>query len=309
MKPIALTCGGYQERASIHNRAATRFGELLTSKLGDRISFELIGSVLKIGRPSGDLAVMVKSGEIDFCYLSTVRFAKWVPELKLLELPFVVKDRKAICAAFTGGFGGLVSRRMRESTPYRLLGLWDNGFRHFTNKVRPIRMPADCQGLRIRCQVSDLHAELFRAFGFEPIPADVKQFTENIASDRFNAQENPLTNTYNFGVHNYHRYITLSGHLFGAAAFICKEERYQSWPQDIRAAVDSLAREATAYQHQLAAAEDAEILAKLDPSKNEVIRLTDAERASFVKASQLVLDRQRKELDPSSLVTWEHDEC
>jgi TRAP-type transport system periplasmic protein len=196
---------------------------------------------------------------------------------------------------------------MRESTPYRLLGLWDNGFRHFTNKVRPIRTPADCRGLRIRSQMSELHAELFRALGFEPIQADVKQFTEEIAGGRFDAQENPLTNTYNFGVHNYHRYITLSGHLFGAAAFICKEERYQSWSQDLRAAVDSAARDATTYQHQLAGVEDAEILAKLDPSKNEVIRLTDAERAAFIKASQPVLEKHREELDPK-LFAWDRDE-
>src|SRR5499426_3582428 len=124
MKPISLKFGGYQEPASIHNRAARRFGELLTRKLGNRISFELIGSVLKIGRPSGDLPVMVESGEIDFCYISTVRFTRWVPELKLLELRFVVKDRKAICAAFMDSFGELAKRRMRKSTPFRLLGLW-----------------------------------------------------------------------------------------------------------------------------------------------------------------------------------------
>jgi len=298
MAPLLLKFGGYQEPASIHNRAAVRFGELLQKRLGGRVGFELIGSVLKIGRPSGDLPIMVESGELDFCYMSTVRFAKRVPEFKLLELPFVVKDRKTICAAFMDGFGDLARRRMRESTPYRLLGLWDNGFRHFTNSVRPIRTLADCAGLRIRSQVSELHAEVFRAFGFVPIPVDVKQFVEEIASGKFDAQENPLTNSYNFGVHNFHRYFTLSGHLFGAAAFICKEARYQGWPQDVRTAVDALAREATAYQHQLAAAEDAEILPKLDPSRNEVIRLTDAERAAFIKAAQPVLDRHRKELDP-----------
>jgi TRAP-type transport system periplasmic protein len=297
-KPLVLKFGGYQEPASIHNRAAGRFGDSLKKKLGDRIAFELIGSVLKIGRPSGDLPVMVDAGELDFCYMSTVRFAKWVPELKLLELPFVVKDRKAITDVFAGDFGNLIRRRMGEKTPYRLLGLWDNGFRHFTNKVRPIRTPTDCKGLRIRSQVSELHAEVFSAFGFEPIPVDVKVFTEEIATDRFHAQENPLTNTYNFGVQNFHRYFTLSGHLFGAAAFICKEARYQSWPQDVRAAVDLLAQEATAYQHQLAAREDAEILAKLAATEVEVVRLTDAERAAFVKASQPVLDRHRKELDP-----------
>ena len=295
--PVQLKFGGYQEPASIHNRAAGRFGELLKKKLGDRIAFELIGSVLKIGRPSGDLPVMVDAGELDFCYMSTVRFAKWVPELKLLELPFVVKDRTAITSAFMGGFGDLIRRRMRESTPFRLLGIWDNGFRHFTNNVRPIRTPADCKGLRIRSQVSELHAEVFSAFGFEPIPVDVKVFTEQIASGRFDAQENPLTNTYNFGVHNFHPYFTLSGHLFGAAAFICKEERYQAWPKDVQTAVDSLAKEATAHQHQLAAAEDAEILARLASTKVEVVRLADAERAAFVKASQPVLDRHSKELD------------
>src|SRR5262252_5311262 len=44
-----------------------------------RVSFELIGNVLKIGRSTGDLVAMVENGEIDFCYLSTVRFTKWVP--------------------------------------------------------------------------------------------------------------------------------------------------------------------------------------------------------------------------------------
>ncbi|MBI2510310.1 MAG: TRAP transporter substrate-binding protein [Betaproteobacteria bacterium] len=298
MHPIVMKFGGYQEPASIHNRAAARFGELLKEKLGDRVGFELIGSVLKLGRPSGDLPVMVESGELDFCYMSTVRFAKAVPELKLLELPFVVKDRNRVCDAFVGGFGDLIGRRMREATPYRLLGIWDNGFRHFTNSVRAIRAPADCRGLRIRSQVSELHAELFRAFGFTAIPVDVKQFVEEIASGKFDAQENPLTNTWNFGVHNHHRHFTLSGHLFGAAAFICKEERYQGWPREVRSAVDSLAREATAYQYRLAAAEDAEILAKLDPARNEVVRLTDAERDAFVKAAQPVLDRHRTELDP-----------
>ena len=64
---------------------------------------------------------------------------------------------------------------MRDATPFRLLGLWDNGFRHLTNRVRPIRTPADCRGLRIRTQMSELHGEALRALGFVPIPVDVKE--------------------------------------------------------------------------------------------------------------------------------------
>jgi len=298
MKPIALKFGGYQEPASIHNRAAGRFGELMKERLGDHIGFELIGSVLKLGRPAGDLVPMVESGELSFCYMSTVRFSKVAPELRLLELPFVVQDRRTVFEALDGDYGESARRHINGRMACRLLGYWDNGYRHLSNKVRPIRNPEDCRGLRIRTQMSDLHGELFRTLGFEPIASDVKQFVEQIGGDRFQAQDNPLTNIYNFGVHNHHRYITLTGHFWGASAFVCNSAYYRDWPKDVKTAVDAAAREATAYQRQLAAAEDAHILAKLDPSKNEVISLTESERAAFVKAAQPVLDRHRKEIGP-----------
>ena len=298
MTPLLLKLGGYQEPASVHNRAAARFGELLEQKLGDRAAFELIESILKLGRASGDLVPMVERGELSFCYISTVRFSKAAPELQALELPFVVKDRAAAFKALDGDLGERARRNIEERTACRLLGYWDNGVRHLTNRVRPIRTPEDCRGIRIRTQMSALHGEVFRALGFEPIAADIKEFIEHIGGSRFEAQDNPLTNIYNFGVHKFHRYITLTGHFWGASVLVCNAVHYAGWPKEVQAAVNSAAREATAYQRQLAAAEDAEILAKLDPAQNEVIRLTDAERGAFVKAVEPVLDKHRKALAP-----------
>jgi tripartite ATP-independent transporter DctP family solute receptor len=297
MEPIEFRFGGYQEPASIHNRAASYFGEQLCKRLGDRARFELIGSVLKLGRPSGDLPIMVERGELDFAYMATIRFTRWVPEFELFDLPFVVRNRASIQRALMGELGERFKKAM-EPSPFRLLGIWDNGFRYFSNKVRPIRTPAHCKGLRIRIQMSELIAETMSALGFVPVAVDIKEFTENIGSDRFDAQENPLTNIYNFGVHNHHRYITLSGHLFGAAAMITNKVRYLGWPEDVRAAVDEAARAATAYQHRLAAAEDDEIRKKLDPAQNEIIELTPTERAAFVEAVRPVLEKHRGKLDP-----------
>jgi len=299
MSKIVIKFGGYQNPASIHNRAAERFGELLKKQFADRIDFQLIGNVLNIGRQSGDLPKMVASGELSLCYISSVRFTDPVPEFKVLELPFLIKDRASVQRAFAGEFGKLLQTRMEENTPHKLLGVWDNGFRHFTNKVRPIRTPADCKGLKVRCQVSEMHVEALQAMGFEPISVDVKEFVDGIDGPRFDGQENPLTNTYNFGVQKYHRYQTLTGHLFGATVMICNKEHYQSWPADLQAAVDEAGRAATRYQLELAAAEDAEMLAKfkLVPD-HEIITLSDAERAPFVAAVQPVLEKYRRELDP-----------
>jgi len=297
---IHLRFGGYQEPASVHNQAAGRFLDLLKQRLGDRIGAELIGSVLKIGRGSGELVPMVESGELSFCYMSTVRFSKLAPELQLLELPFVVKDRAAAFRALDGEFGESARRKIESKNKCRLLGYWDNGFRHLSNRVHPIRRPEDCRGIRIRTQMSDLHGEVFRALGFEPIKSDIKEFVEQVAGDRFQGQDNPLTNIYNFGVHKHHRYITLTAHFWGASAFVCNAAQYAGWPKDVQDAVNAAAKEATAYQRQLAAAEDAEIMKKLQAEQNEVIELSEAERGAFRAAVQPVLDKYRRELGPEA---------
>lgn len=298
MNPVVIKLGGYQGPTSINTHSAARFGEVLERGLGERVKFELVGDVLALGRKSGELPEMVESGELSLCYMSTVRFAPSVPELKLLELPFVIRDRSAAIKALDGELGRLFTQRMHERTPFRVLGFWDNGFRHFTNRVRPIRTPADCKGLRIRTQMSELHAEALAALGFEPISVDIKEFVEQAGTDRFQAQENPLTNTFHFGVHRLHRYITLSAHFFGSSALVCNAKLYQSWPADVQQAIESAAREATALQRKLAAQEDIEVLAQIDPSENEVTRLSPADHAAFVRAVEPMLARHRKTLDP-----------
>jgi TRAP-type transport system periplasmic protein len=287
--------GGYQAPASIHNGAARHFGTALKRLLGDDVEFELIGNVLDLGRNSGELPEMVERGELDFCYISTVRFSRPVPELQLLELPFVVRDRPSIISALAGRLGELLERRMRESTPFRALGFWDNGFRQLS-AIRPIRRPEDCRGITIRTQLSDLHVECFRTLGFEPLPVDVKVFVDEIATGKYQAQDNPLTNIYNFGVHHYHRYITLTSHFWGASAFLCRQSAYEQWAPEVRAAVDAAAGEANAEQHRLAAAEDEEILGKFDPRETEVIRLMPAEHEAFVAAVQPLLAKYRQAL-------------
>ena len=299
MAKITVRLGGYQGPNSVHTRAAVKFGELLEREVGARVSFELVPDVLALGRQSGDLPAMVQSSELALCYISTVRFAPAVPELRLFELPYVVRNRKKTQLALQGELGTKLKQRMLDATPFRALGFWDNGFRHITNRVRPIRTPADCQGLRIRTQISELHAETMRALGFVPIPVDVKEYVEQIATDRFQAQENPLTNTFNFNVHHHHRYITLSGHLFGTSALVASQTQFDSWPLDVRNAVERAGNEATLFQHKLAAEEDDEILAKLDPARNDVVHLTPAERDAFVAAVTPVIERHRGGLDPA----------
>ena len=85
---------------------------------------------------------------------------------------------------------------------------------------------------------SIFRAEVFKALGFEPIAADIKRFVAEIGGDSFDAHDNPLTNVYTFGVHRYHRHVTLTSHFFGATFLIANAREYASWPAEVRDAVD-----------------------------------------------------------------------
>ncbi|MDP1672607.1 MAG: TRAP transporter substrate-binding protein [Burkholderiales bacterium] len=299
MPPVTFRLGGYQKPASIHTRACLRFGEVLQREAGDAVRFEFVPDVLSLGHKSGELPLMVERGELSACYISSLRFSKWVPELALFDLPFLFPGRAAAYKVLDGRLGLSLKDKVAAQSPFRLLAYWDNGFRHFSNKLRPIRKPADCKGIRIRIQMSELQAESLRLLGMEPILEDIKIFVEQIGGDRFDAQDNPLTNIVNFNIHKHHRYITLSGHVYGVACLMANRSQYESWPAAVQRAAAIAATEATAYQRQLAAAEDEEMLIRLDPAQNEVVQLTAEEHRAFAEAVMPVTEKYRKDYSDS----------
>ena len=293
MAPITLRFGGYQPPTSVHNRAADLMGQALTTRLGEAVSFSLDGNIIASGHQAADLLRFVESGDMTLCYFSASYLAERVPAFALLDLPFLLSDRSLAYAVLDGPLGQHLASELSAHTGFRLLGWWDNGFRHLSNRVRPIQRPEDCQGLRIRTLMSDLHQEVFRRLGFEPVALDVKDLLAGVQTGTIDAQENPLTNIYNFGIHEHHRYITLSSHFFGAAVLLGHQASYASWPADIQRAVTAAAAEATWAQRRFAATEDDEVLGRLNPSQNDIVHLTDAARAEFTALVAPLVDAQR----------------
>lgn len=300
MHPIVIRCGGYQPPASIHNRAAEVFGRSLAARLGDAVRFELDGNIVARGHNAADLLDWVGTGRIELCYFSTSYLADAVPEIAVLDLPFVVNRREQAYAALDGALGGRLSERLAVARGYKVLGYFDNGFRHVSNRLRPIRSPADCRGMRIRTLFSAIHQDVFRALGFEPVPLDVKELLAAVRAGTVDAQDNPLTNIYNFAIFEQHPHITLSAHFWGAAALLCNGAAYARWPQDVRDAVDAAAREATAAQRVMAATEDEETFAKLNAAGCKIVRLSGAEREAFVRVVAPVVERHRGALPPGA---------
>ena len=139
--------------------------------------------------------------------------------------------------------------------------------------------------------------DTFAALGFEPTFIDVADLAAAVARGEVDAQDNPLSNIFNFGIHQHHRYITLSGHFLGFCTVLCHRPSYESWNTQTQQAVHKALAQATEAQRGFAQAEDDRVLKELETTDNEVAELSDAERRSFVEAVQPVIDAQLTSLD------------
>jgi TRAP-type C4-dicarboxylate transport system substrate-binding protein len=289
--------GGYQGPASVHTRAIAVFARALEQRLGEAVAIEITANVAAQGHKAADLLDLVESGALDLCYFSSSYLAARVQALGAFDLPFVIAERARLYAALDGALGARLRAAIAEATGYRALAFWDNGIRHLSNRARPIRKPAACAGLRIRTQSNAFHQAVFRALGFDPVAIDPRELPGAVQSGRVDAQENPLTNLVNFGIHAHHPYVTLSAHLFGVAPVLVNRERYDAWPEAVRAGVHGALAEATAAQRGFAAADDVTCLAKLQGAGNQVLELSPAERGAFAAAVAPVVDAERARLD------------
>ncbi len=288
---------GYQPMTSVHTRAAQVFEKALSGELEGGLHFQLENNVADGGLKAADCLSLVERGERTFCYFASSYSAHRFPEIAILDLPFLTSDRFRAYKALDGAFGDALKTIVRTSSDYELLGFWDNGFRHLSNRAHPIRSPSDCAGLRIRTGDSKLHQDTFAALGFEPTFIDVADLAAAVASGEVDAQDNPLSNIFNFGIHQHHRYITLSGHFLGFVTVLCHRPTYESWDRRTQKAVHRALVYATEAQRGFAQAEDDRVLSELAKTDNEVAELSDAERRLFVEAVQPVIEAQLTTLD------------
>lgn len=280
-----FTIGGYGPEKSAHGEGLASFKQVVEDRTNGEIEIEVVWNIMDQGRPNTDLFDLVASGEMFMCYFSSSYLGNVVPELEILETPYLFSDLAAAHRALDGPLGPVLADAVRSGAGYQLLGLWDNGFRHLTNRHRPVRSPGDCKGMTVRLQPNAVHEELFRSWGAVPIGIDLKPGIEMIGRLEVDAQENPLANTVAYGVDKVHRFVTMTGHLYGARGLFAHAGTWDSLSDDLREVVAAAAGHAVARQRLAAERLETELRSRLESAGSEFVDLSSDERAEFVRAS------------------------
>ena len=185
-------------------------------RAGDAVSVSIDHNILDQGRPIGDLLADVEAGTTTLCYFSTSYLAERVPEVGLVDLPYLFASLAHAHAALDGTFGARLSERTAAATdlrPARLLG------QRLPPPLQPLARGAHARGLPRPegAAAAELGARALlprarRGAG----RTDLRDGIAMLVSGELDAQENPLANFVAYGIERLHPHLSLTAHVYGA---------------------------------------------------------------------------------------------
>ena len=264
-----LIIAGYQGSDSIHTKSVEYFIDELSS---DFIT-NFIMDITNDGDKASSLIEKTQQGEIHASYLLSSYFEKILPEIQILDLPYLFNSRNEAYNSLRSDLFNYIDKKLKNKN-LKLLGFWDNGIRHISSKIKLIKNLSDCKGQVIRTTPSPLHIEIFRKLGFIPKPLDVRDFKLAVEKNDIDAQENPLTNYWNFGVYKKQEFVSLTSHIFGFCLFVINDDYFNKLSDLNKKFLINKSKETTKFQRRLAISED-DILIKKIKSKNIKIENID----------------------------------
>lgn len=251
--------------------------------MADRVEERTDGQVVIEVYPNSELGAEreltegMTLGTVDMVVSSTAPVTNFVPELEVLDVPFLFKDRESAVDVLEGEIGDKLFKKMEEKG---IIGLsWgENGYRHITNSAHPIEKPADLEGLKIRTQENDIHLAAFEALGAQPTPMAWTEALTALQQGVVDAQENPAIVADQFSLYESNQtYMSLTGHVYSVAVYMMSKQTYEELPEDLREIVVEEAQKAGPEERELIVEMEQESLKNLEEQGMEIIEDVDTE--------------------------------
>jgi C4-dicarboxylate-binding protein DctP len=203
-----------------------------------------------------------------------------IKEFEVFDLPFILPNKEALRRVTDGPLG---KRLLTLLEPKGMIGLayWDNGFKDMSAN-KPLHMPADFKGLKIRIQSSKVLEAEIRALGAIPQVMAFSEVYQALQTGVVDGAENPPSNIYTQKMHEVQKYIMLSEHGYVGYAVIVNKKFWEGLPTDIRSQLEKAMTEATAYTNSIAQKENDDAMETMKKSGlTQIVPLTAEEKQAW----------------------------
>jgi C4-dicarboxylate-binding protein DctP len=210
-----------------------------------------------------------------------------IPEFEVFDLPYLFPDIDAVHRAYRSKAGAALLKKLE---PHGMVGLafWDNGFRVMSAN-RPIHVPADMKGLKMRINSSKVNAAIMKSVGALPQTMAFSEVYQGLQTGVIDGTEGPLSNLYTQKHYEVQKHVTLTYHTISNYVVIVNKPFWEGLPPDIRTTLEGAMRDATKLNDEVAEKDEQTAIAGVK-AKSEIYTPTSAEKQLWVKAMLPVQD-------------------
>ena len=283
-KAIQIRLGGYGPETTAFSRSLKFIGDRIQAQFNSRVEIKYVWNIMDLGYRGKDILWLVENGILTVGYQSSSYLTDRVPELGFVDLPFLFGTNEQARFAIDGALGDYLTAKIEEQMNYRILGYFENGFRHISNRLRNVYVPGDLKGMKIRVLPSDVHARTFELLGAVPMQMDLTEAISGVVNGSVDAQENPFANTVTYGVHKHHHYHTLSNHFYVSRPIFAHRNSVDAWPEDLRIAMYEATSASVIFQRKLSTQEALDSAKAIEGEGGEITQLSAGQQAAFRQA-------------------------
>jgi C4-dicarboxylate-binding protein DctP len=267
-------------------KGAERFKQLAEERTKGRVKVEVYpnSSLFKDGEEMEALQL----GSVQMLAPSLAKFGPLgVREFEVFDLPYIFDNFEELHKVTEGPVGKGLFKKL-ESKGIVGLAYWDNGFKVFSAN-KPLKMPADYKGIKMRIQSSKVLDAEIRALGGIPQVMAFSEVYQALQTGVVDGTENPPSNFYTQKMHEVQKYLVQTDHGYLGYAVIANKKFWEGLPADVRTTLEGAMKDATAYANGLAKKDNEDALEAVRKSgKTQVITLTNDEKAAMKKALAVV---------------------
>jgi tripartite ATP-independent transporter DctP family solute receptor len=280
---LILKFGHVGNPGSLFEASVNEFVKNANARLGDRAEVQAFGSS-QLGKDK-ELLQKLKLGQITFSLPSSV-MSSVADEFGVFEMPYIIQSRDHM-KAVRAEIGESVFNAAAESKGYKVLGYFENGFRHITNNTRPINVPEDLEGIKLRTPKGEWRVKMFQLYGANPTPMAFSEVFTALKTDVIDGQENPYAQIWSAKFQEVQKYLSITGHVYTPAYVLVSAKHFAKLPEDIQSDLMAAAEESQDAVYAMAAQLETELLQNL---KDGGITVNEADKGAFVEASKPVYD-------------------
>jgi tripartite ATP-independent transporter DctP family solute receptor len=259
------------EQDSFHV-AAEKFAELVEHRTDSAYKIEIYPNAAL-----GDERTMLESmqmGTLDMGVITSGPFVNFVPEMGVLDMPFLFANNEEAYRVLDGEIGRELLDKI-EDAQLKGLAYAERGFRNLTNSVRPVETAADIKGLKIRVMENEVYISTFEALGVNTVPMAWTEALTALQQNTINGQENPVNVIHSYKLWESQDYVTMTRHAYAAAPITMSLDRFNSLPEDVQQIFIQSAQEAAEYERNWVAENEDIQMAALEENGMEIVKEPD----------------------------------